>query len=156
MMLAWLVARENHCIQPISKPTKAPNAARVKTYGPPVVSKRLLNSAKHSATDKDSAPISTNPIGLHAPTCAATCAGQRKIAPPITWLTPIAVRSQRPSARLSVIMPAELYHDAPSDHAHHTSAPLLRRPGVLPRGARAVLFQPLDLRGTRRSDSERR
>jgi hypothetical protein len=29
MMLAWLVARENHCIQPISKPTKSPNAARV-------------------------------------------------------------------------------------------------------------------------------
>ena len=53
MMLAWLVARENHCIQPISKPTKSPNAARVKTYGPPVVSKRLLNSAKQSATDSD-------------------------------------------------------------------------------------------------------
>jgi hypothetical protein len=29
MMLAWLVARENHCIQPISKPMKSPNAARV-------------------------------------------------------------------------------------------------------------------------------
>ena len=28
----------------------------------------------------------------------------RKIAPPITWLMPIAVRSQRPSARLSVVM----------------------------------------------------
>src|SRR3954470_12567096 len=126
MMLAWLVARENHCIQPISKPTKAPNAARVKTYGPPVVSKRLLNSAKHRATDNDSAPISTNPIGLHAPICAATCAGQRKIAPPITWLTPIAVRSHRPSARFSVVMPAELYHDGrrrPPSESMHTTLP---------------------------------
>ena len=101
MMLAWLVARENHCIQPISKPTKSPNAARVNTYGPPVESNRLLNSAKQSATESESSPISTKPIGLHAPTCAATCAGQRKIAPPITWLTPMAVRSQRPRARRS-------------------------------------------------------
>ena len=29
MMLAWLAARVNHCIQPTSKPTKRPNAARV-------------------------------------------------------------------------------------------------------------------------------
>jgi hypothetical protein len=32
------------------------------------------------------------------------------MAPPITWLIPIAVRSQRPSTRRSVFMPAELYH----------------------------------------------
>src|SRR3954452_117530 len=123
MMLAWLEARENHCIQPTSNPTNSPKAARVKRYGPPVASKRLLNSAKQSATDSDRTPISTTPIGLHAPTCAASCAGHRKIAPPITWLTPIAVRSQRPSARFSVAMRDELYHDArlkPSRHMHQT------------------------------------
>ena len=41
-------------------------------------------------------------------------------------------------------------------HAHHPAAPLLRRPRFLPRGARALLFQPLDLRRPRRSDSARR
>ena len=46
-------------------------------------------------------PISTNATGLQPPICAATCDGIRKIAPPITWLMPIAVRSQRPSARRS-------------------------------------------------------
>src|SRR5262245_9077616 len=43
----------------------------------------------------------TNASGLQPPICAATCDGIRKIAPPITWLMPIAVRSQRPSARCS-------------------------------------------------------
>src|SRR6185436_10166415 len=33
--------------------------------------------------------------------CLATSEGSRKIALPITWLTPIAVRSHLPSARLS-------------------------------------------------------
>ena len=40
--------------------------------------------------------------------------------------------------------------------AHHAPAPLLRRPGLLSRRARALLLQPLDLRRPRRSDSERR
>src|SRR5690242_16265301 len=40
-----------------------------------------------------------NPIGVHAPIWAATCAGHRKIAPPITWFTPMAVKSQRPRTR---------------------------------------------------------
>src|SRR5262245_60834362 len=118
MMLAWLVARANHCIQPISKPAKSPNAVREYRYGPPVPSNRLPTSAKHSATDSDSRPTSTKPIGLHAPTCAATCAGHTKMAPPITWLTPIAVKSQRPSARRSdgaegaaVTGTWRLYHD---------------------------------------------
>src|SRR5262245_46537969 len=111
MMLAWLDARENHCIQPTSNPTNSPNASRVNRYGPPVASNRLLSSAKHNATDNDRTPISTNPIGLHAPICAATWAGHRKIAPPITWLTPIAVRSQRPSARVSVVIETRLYHE---------------------------------------------
>ena len=45
--------------------------------------------------------------------------------------------------------------DPASVERMHTTlpAPLLRRPGVLPRGARSLLFQSLDLRRTRRSDS---
>src|SRR5262249_42156741 len=112
MMLAWLDARENHCIQPTSNPTSSPNASRVNRYGPPVASNPLLSSPKHSPTDNDRRPITTNPIGLHPPICAATCAGHRKIAPPITWLTPIAVRSHRPSARLSVVIETGLYHES--------------------------------------------
>ena len=54
-------------------------------------------------------------------------------------------------------MRRRLYHDGPgsklASHAHHPAAALLRRPGFLPRGARALLFQPLDLRRPRRSDS---
>src|SRR4051795_13472592 len=43
----------------------------------------------------------TAPIihGLHAPARAASAAGSANTAPPITWLTPMAVRSQRPSNR---------------------------------------------------------
>src|SRR5436190_3909844 len=125
MMLAWLDARVNHCIQPTSNATNGPNAARVYRYGPPVPSNRLPTSAKQSATDIDASPIRTNAIGLHPPICAATCAGIRKIAPPITWLTPIAVRSQRPSARRSVgcddgaatetAMTGGLYHGGGTD-----------------------------------------
>src|SRR5262245_56159434 len=40
-------------------------------------------------------------IALHAPSIAATCDGSRNIEPPMTWLTPIAVRFHRPSARRS-------------------------------------------------------
>ena len=75
-----------------------------------MLSKRLPTSAKHRATVSDARPISTNAIGLQVPIWAATCDGIRKMAPPITWLIPIAVRSQRPSTRRSVFMPAELYH----------------------------------------------
>ena len=42
-----------------------------------------------------------NAIGAQFPTCKNTWDGIRKIALPITWFTPIAVRSQRPSARRS-------------------------------------------------------
>src|SRR6185503_4983485 len=78
-----------------------PNAARAGRYGPPVVSKRLPTSAKQSAIDNDSKPIAMNAAGPHGPTCFATSDGSRKIALPITWFTPIAVRSHLPSARRS-------------------------------------------------------
>src|SRR5690349_12329451 len=61
--------------------------------------------------DSDASPIAMKPTGLHAPISAATCAGIRKIAAPITWLIPIAVRSQRPSARRSVVIGCRLYHE---------------------------------------------
>ena len=47
----------------------------------------------------DASPISRNAIGPHGPISRAMSEGSRKIALPITWLTPIAVRSQRPSSR---------------------------------------------------------
>src|SRR4030095_1348922 len=80
---------------------KRPKAARAGRYGPPVVSKRLPASAKHNAIDSDSNPTAMNASGPHGPICLATSDGSRKIALPITWLTPIAVRSHLPSARLS-------------------------------------------------------
>src|SRR6476620_4536296 len=49
----------------------------------------------------DATPPAATIHGLHAPTSAASAAGSANTAPPITWLTPIAVRSHRPSARLS-------------------------------------------------------
>src|SRR5688572_16012694 len=69
--------------------------------GPPVRSNRLPASAKHKAIDRESKPTARNAIGPQAPTLAWTCEGSRKIALPITWLTPIAVRSHLPSARWS-------------------------------------------------------
>ena len=41
-MLAWLVARENHCIQPISEADEIAEGRAGYRYGPPVASKRLL------------------------------------------------------------------------------------------------------------------
>src|SRR4051812_18434275 len=49
----------------------------------------------------DSPPVAATSHGLHVPVLAATAAGRANTAPPITWLTPMAVRSHRPSARLS-------------------------------------------------------
>ena len=69
--------------------------------GPPVDSKRLPTSRSTSAIDSDSNPTAMNASGPHGPTRAATSEGSRKIALPITWLTPIAVRSHLPSARRS-------------------------------------------------------
>src|SRR5437773_6156337 len=157
MMLAWLDALVNHCIQPTSNAANRPNAARVYKYGPPVPSKRLPTSAKHNATDIDARPIRTNPIGLQPPICAATCAGIRKMAPPITWLTPIAVRSHRPSARRSVGFAGAVVETAMragcimNSNAHDAAAALLHRSRVLQGRARSLLFQPLDLRRPGRS-----
>src|SRR5262245_46173365 len=67
-----------------------------------------------------------NPTGLQAPTSAATCAGIRKIAAPMTWLMPMAVRSQRPSARRSVVIECRLYHERAiprSRSTMHTTLP---------------------------------
>src|SRR5262249_1665241 len=129
--------------------------------------KRLPTSAKQSATDIDARPISTKPIGLQPPICAATCEGIRKIAPPITWLTPIAVRSHRPSARRSVgragaavaevVMRAGCIMNDPlsrsrADDAHNASASFLRRRRVLREGTRPFLLSALDLRRPRQSD----
>src|SRR5690242_17285604 len=66
------------------------------------------------------------PTGLHAPISAATCAGIRKIAAPMTWLMPMAVRSQRPSARRSVVIGCRLYHERSAEmatRALHTTLP---------------------------------
>ena len=41
--------------------------------------------------------------GLHAPAFAASAAGSANTALPITWLTPMAVRSHRPSSRFSPV-----------------------------------------------------
>ena len=51
--------------------------------------------------DRQQADGGMNASGPHGPTSAATWDGSRKIALPITWLTPIAVRSHLPSARRS-------------------------------------------------------
>src|SRR5262249_16871891 len=134
MMLAWLDARVNHCIQPISNAAKRPNAARVYRYGPPVPSKRLPTSAKQSAIDSDASPIATKATGLQAPTCTATCAGIRKIAAPMTWLMPIAVRSHRPSARTSFVIGGRLYHERSADRSPGSRGSIERTmPSTLPR-----------------------
>src|SRR5687767_170008 len=107
--------------------------------GPPVRSKRLPASAKHKAIDRESKPTARNAIGPHAPTLAWTCEGSRKIALPITWLTPIAVRSHFPSSRRSVggsfcgasptpdaLMPSEvrLFPEIAHELAREPSVPL--------------------------------
>ena len=94
---APLDTRVNHIIQPTSKPMKRPKAARAGPIGPPVLSNRLPTSAKHNATNSDARPMATNISGPQLPTSRATSAGRRKMAAPITWLTPMAVRSQRPA-----------------------------------------------------------
>jgi hypothetical protein len=99
---APLDTRVNHIIQPTSKPTNRPKAARAGPMGPPVLSNRLPTSAKHSAMKSDARPTPRNITGPQLPTSRATSAGNRKIAAPTTWFTPMAVRSQRPSVRRSV------------------------------------------------------
>src|SRR5262245_18540822 len=101
MTAAQLATRVNHIIHPTWNPTNRPNAARVYKYEPPVTSKRLATSAKTSANSIEATPTAPTIHGLQGPTLAAIVAGTAKTAPPRTWLTPIAVRSQGPSSRLS-------------------------------------------------------
>ena len=68
MTEAPLDTRVNHSIQPTSKPMKRPNADRAGPIGPPVVSKRLPTSAKHSATNSDASPTPRNISGPQLPT----------------------------------------------------------------------------------------
>ena len=66
---AWLVTRANHIIQPTSKPTKRPNAARAGRYGPPVVRSgcRLRRStARSRATAADQRGTQAGPTGRPA------------------------------------------------------------------------------------------
>src|SRR3954464_539429 len=100
MTAAQLATRVNHSIQPTSKPAKRPNAARVYRYAPPVPSKRLATSAKVSAMSMETRPVAPTIHGLHAPVFAATAAGRPNTAAPMTWLTPMAVKSHRPNSRL--------------------------------------------------------
>ena len=101
MIDAQLDARAYQSSQPASTDAKRPNAARAKSDGPPVASNRLAASANDRAIAIESAPTATSAHGLHAPTLAASSDGIRKIDPPTTWLTPMAVRSHRPRARMS-------------------------------------------------------
>ena len=77
----------------------------------------------------DRPPVAATSHGLQVPVFAATAAGSANTAPPITWLTPIAVRSHRPSARLS---------------AGRASERRLRESGPAPGGCimAAPLFEP--------------
>ena len=65
-------------------------------------SKRLATSANESAISIEANPTAATIHGLHAPALAASAAGSAKTPLPMTWLTPMAVRSQRPSSRFSV------------------------------------------------------
>ena len=62
-------------------------------------SNRLATSANDSAISIDASPTTATIHGLQAPAVAASAAGRANTAPPITWLTPTAVRSHRPSTR---------------------------------------------------------
>src|SRR3990170_1701349 len=49
----------------------------------------------------EASPTAATIQGLQAPAVAASAAGNANTALPMTWLTPTAVRSQRPSSRFS-------------------------------------------------------
>src|SRR3954468_20650133 len=131
---AQLATRVNHCIHPTSNAAKRPNAALVYRYGPPVASKRLLTSANVAANSCEAKPIATIRIGLQPPTYAASDAGRAKTAPPMTWLMPIAVRSQRPSSRRSSATAVSCIMKAAMEQGQVVVKPR----DVMPEGARTL------------------
>src|SRR5438876_4753510 len=96
------VSRASQFIQPVSKPTKSPNAVRAYRYAPPGSLKWLAASAKQSTRMKTGTAKSSGAHKENGPRSLYDSVGRRKTPEPTTALMHMATRPQKPTARTSL------------------------------------------------------
>src|SRR5437588_864910 len=95
------VTRASQFIQPVSNPTKSPNAVRAYRYAPPGSLKWLAASAKQSTRMNTGTANSSGAHNENGPRSLYDSVGRRKTPLPMTALMHMATRPQKPTARMS-------------------------------------------------------
>src|SRR5438105_11749088 len=95
------VTRASQFIQPVSNPTKSPNAVRAYRYAPPGSLKWLAASAKQSTRMNTGTANSSGAHSENGPRSLYDSVGRRKTPLPMTALMHMATRPQKPTARTS-------------------------------------------------------
>src|SRR5436190_12203048 len=95
------VTRASQFIQPVSNPTKSPNAVRAYRYAPPGSLKWLAASAKQSTRMNTGTAKISGAHSENGPRSLYDSVGSRKTPEPTTALMHMATRPQKPTARTS-------------------------------------------------------
>src|SRR5438876_10912449 len=96
------VTRASQFIQPVSNPTKSPNAVRAYRYAPPGSLKWLAASAKQSTKMNTGTANSSGAHNENGPRSLYDSGGRRETPLPTTALIHMATRPQKPTALTSL------------------------------------------------------
>src|SRR5437016_13730292 len=96
------VTRASQFIQPVSNPTKSPNAVRAYRYAPPGSLNWLAASAKQSTRMNTGTANSSGANNENGPRSLYDSVGRRKTPLPMTALMHMATRPQKPTALTSL------------------------------------------------------
>src|SRR6266699_2754249 len=108
------VTRASQFIQPVSNPTKSPNAVRAYRYAPPGSLKWLEASAKQSTRMNTGTAKISGAHSENGPRSLYDSVGSRKTPEPTTALMHIATRPQKPTVRIRVCVGWPLIVFAPN------------------------------------------